>query len=59
MADFGWFQAAAFEKGKVACVICFEDKNKTDMEQVSADPGKVWDVCKSCAEIEKTYGVTY
>lgn len=59
MADFGWFQAEAFKRGKIACVICFEDKVKANMEPVSDEPGKVWDVCKECAEREKALGAKY
>lgn len=59
MADFGWFQAEALKRGKVACVICFEDKDKSKMEPVSNEPGKVWDVCKDCAEMEKAHGAEY
>jgi hypothetical protein len=59
MADFGWFQAEARKRGKVACIICFEDKDRSEMEPVSDKPGVVWDVCKQCAETEKTLGAKY
>lgn len=59
MADFGWFQAEARKRNKVMCMICFEAKDKTKMEPVSDEPGKVWDVCQECAEIEKELGAKY
>lgn len=41
------------------CCICFEWCIRDDLEPVSDEPGKVWDVCKSCAVREKAQGGIY
>jgi hypothetical protein len=45
--------------GRAMCCICFEVKTKAELEPVSDSPGKVWDVCRECAEREKAQGATY
>jgi hypothetical protein len=42
-----------------ACCICFEWFTIPELEPVSDEPGKVWDVCRSCAETERQRGDTY
>ena len=35
--------------GRVACCICFEFVQRTELEPVAGEPGRVWDICQNCA----------
>lgn len=41
------------------CCLCFKGFDKKDLEPISDEPGKVWDVCKECAANEKALGAKY
>lgn len=45
--------------GAVMCQLCFAMTDHDDLEPVSDEPGKVWDVCKYCAEVDRADGGTY
>lgn len=42
--------------GRHICQICCEAKDRDELTPVTGEPGKVWDVCKECAEIETSFG---
>lgn len=41
------------------CCICFEGCTVEELEPVSDEPGRVWDVCRKCAGVEKLAGARY
>jgi hypothetical protein len=41
------------------CCICFETLAINELEPVSDAPGRVWDVCKPCADMEKAAGAEF
>lgn len=38
--------------GRHICQICCEAKGRDELQPVTDDPTKVWDVCKECAQRE-------
>lgn len=38
------------DESRHICTICCKMKNRSDMQPVSDEPDRVWDVCKKCAE---------
>jgi hypothetical protein len=45
--------------GRHVCCICFEAFTREDLEPVTDEPGKVWDVCRGCAAREREHGAVY
>lgn len=45
--------------GGSRCCLCFEGFEFEDLEPVSDEEGRRWDVCKGCAAIEKAQGAKY
>lgn len=45
--------------GGSRCCLCFEGFEVKDLEPVSDEEGRYWDVCKQCAAIEKAQGAKY
>ena len=59
MTDPRIFAEYTARTGRIICQICCEDFTREEMEPVSDDPSKVWDICRTCADLEKTRGVSY
>lgn len=51
MTDFNYWQNRANDTGRVICMLCFEAKDKSQMEPTGKG-NQVWDVCKACAKSE-------
>lgn len=53
LADGGeWTLLSRLTDGRVACCVCFEFRHRHELEPVAEEPGKVWDVCRGCAQAE-------
>jgi hypothetical protein len=35
------------------CCLCFSQVDRSQLEPVDGEPGKVWDVCRACAAAER------
>lgn len=44
---------------KIMCVLCFDLFFTDELEPVTGEPGRTWDVCRDCAGYEKASGATY
>lgn len=50
LADGGeWTSLSRLTDGRVSCCVCFAYFHRDDLEPVTGEPGKVWDVCRECA----------
>lgn len=47
------------EDGRHRCQLCYEAFETYELEPVSNEPGRYWDVCQKCAEREKSQGALY
>jgi hypothetical protein len=53
LADGGeWVSLSRLADGRVACCVCFEFCHRSELEPVVDEPGRVWDVCRTCAATE-------
>jgi hypothetical protein len=53
LADGGeWVSLSRLTDGRVACCVCFEFRHRHELEPLADEPGKVWDVCRECAQSE-------
>jgi hypothetical protein len=53
LADGGeWVLLSRLTDGRVACCVCFKFCPRPELEPVADEPGRVWDVCRECAQSE-------
>jgi hypothetical protein len=51
LADGGeWVTLSRLTDGRIACCVCFEFCHRHELEPAAGEPGKVWDVCRECAD---------
>lgn len=59
VVEGGITRLTRLKDGRVMCTICMEYTERKDLEPVSDEPGRVWDVCTGCAVFEKANGATH
>ncbi|MEO3869362.1 hypothetical protein ABGB18_11070 [Nonomuraea sp. B12E4] len=46
-----WVSLSRLTDGRVACCVCFAYRHRHELEPVAGEPGRVWDVCRECAQM--------